>query len=259
MEPTSAAKRIATKQVLIIAHRGNSSEAPENTLPAFASAVKLGADMVELDYFHSADGVPVVFHDANLDRTTNAPIVFGKWKVTVQAMTLAELRKLDAGQWFDQRFAKTKIPTLEESLDEIQKGSVTLIEQKSGDAATCVKLLKRKHLVDEVVVQSFNIDFVRDCHKLCPQLTVAVLGNKRLPSRRLDELEKTGASVIVWDHRDLAKKEIEEIHKRGLKAWVYTVDDPQRARQLINAGIDGIITNRPELLIKLRDKMKNTP
>src|SRR5438132_958560 len=135
-EPTPAQKLIASPRLLVIAHRGNSSVAPENTLPAFHSALDAKADLVELDYYHSADGVPVVIHDEILDRTTNAEEVLGKSKLLVGELPLVELRKLDTGSWFGDKFAGAKLPLLAEALDLIQTRSVTLIERKGGDAAT---------------------------------------------------------------------------------------------------------------------------
>src|SRR3954465_14229572 len=109
-EPTPAQALIASPRVLVIAHRGNSSVAPENTLPAFQAALDVKADLIELDYYHSADGVPVVIHDQYLDRTTNAEDVFGQPKLLAGKLPLADLRKLDAGSWFDDKFAGAKLP-----------------------------------------------------------------------------------------------------------------------------------------------------
>jgi glycerophosphoryl diester phosphodiesterase len=253
MAPTPARKLVAENKVLIIAHRGNSSECPENTLPAFESAVKVGADLVELDYHHSADGVPIVVHDEILSRTTDADDLFGISEPLVCDFKQNELCRLDAGAWFDLKFAGTRLPTLEESLDAIQKGSVTLIERKGGDAATCVKLLEKKALLDRLVVQSFDWEYVRECRKLAPNLVLAALGSKPLNDKRLEMAAATGAQIIAWNHREIGRREIEKIHARGLKAWVYTVDDPARARALISGGIDGIITNVPAEMIRMRN------
>src|SRR6478672_4909351 len=94
MDPTPAQKLVSQPGPLVIAHRGDSVHAPENTLPSFASAVKLKADLVELDYYHSADGVPVVIHDNFLDRTTDAETVLGRPKMLVEETPLADLQKL---------------------------------------------------------------------------------------------------------------------------------------------------------------------
>lgn len=245
MEPTPAQKLVAGPGPLIVAHRGDSVHAPENTLPAFEAALNLRADLVELDYYHSADGVPVVTHDNFLDRTTDAELVFGRAKMLVAETPLADLRKLDAGSWFGSEFAGTKLPTLAEALDLIQLRSMTLIERKKGDAATCIRLLREKGLVESVVVQSFDWQFVRDCHKLEPTLVLAALGKEALTENRLAAAAETGASIIAWDHAKLNRSQIDAIHSRGLKAWAYTLDDPIRAKKLARAGIDAIITNAP--------------
>jgi glycerophosphoryl diester phosphodiesterase len=243
--PGLAAQQVAGPGILVIAHRGDSRVAPENTLPAFVSALKAGADLVELDYYHSADGVPVVCHDADLDRTTNATALWGGSNLKLTSKNVAELKQLDAGSWFGRRFAATRIPTLAEALDTIQAGSMTLVERKGGDPLTCIELLKQKKLLDRLVVQSFDWDYLAECHRLAPQLTMAALGNKKLDSAKLDQIAKTGASVVAWEDKNTDASTIAAIHARGWKAWVWTVDDPARIGQLVQAKIDGIITNRP--------------
>jgi glycerophosphoryl diester phosphodiesterase len=250
---TPAQKLIATPRVLITAHRGNSSVAPENTLPAFQSALDVQADLVELDYFHSADGVPIVIHDEILDRTTDAEDVLGKTKLVIGDLRLAELQKLDVGSWFDDKFVGTKLPTLVESLDLIQPRSVTLIERKAGDPQTLVRLLEEKKLIDQVVVQAFDWEFVADCRKLSPRLALGTLSGKPANLDQLRAAAATGADLIVWNHEKIGREQIAQIHQLGKKAWVYTVDDPHRAAQLIAYGIDGIITNKPEEMIGVRN------
>jgi glycerophosphoryl diester phosphodiesterase len=141
---------------LVIGHRGYSTVAPENTLPSFERTIAAGADLVELDYHHSHDGVPVVLHDSTLDRTTDATNRWGGKELKVSARTLAEMRGLQAGQWFHPSFPAVSLPMLSEALDVIQRGSVTLIERKAGDAATCVKLLRERDLINRVIVQAFQ-------------------------------------------------------------------------------------------------------
>lgn len=248
---STARQRVARQGVLIIAHRGDSKVAPENTLPAFASAVKAGADLVELDYYHSADGVPVVFHDKDLDRTTDARKLWHAKEIKIESKHLADLRRLDAGSWFDAKFAGTHIPTLHESLDVIQAGSMTLIERKQGDPATCVALLTQKKLLDRVVVQAFDWKFVAGCHRIAPQLVLCALGHKEFTPQRLDEIAATGATVVGWEDKHTDAAVIAAIHARTWKAWVWTVDDPLRAGELVQAGVDGIITNRPAEIRKV--------
>jgi len=251
-EPTPARKLVNAPGVLIIAHRGNSSVAPENTLPAFAKALAAKADLVELDYHHSADGVPFVLHDDNLDRTTNAQELLGKQKVLVVDLPAAELARLDAGLWYSDDFKGTKLPTLVEALTAIQSGSTTLIERKAGDAATLVKLLEREKLTEQVVVQAFDWEFVKECRKLSPTLTLCTLSSKAANDEQIQAAAATGADVIVWNHEKLRREQVGLIHRLGKKAWVYTIDDPQHAADFITAGIDGVITNKPATMIRVR-------
>ncbi|MCH8922713.1 MAG: hypothetical protein IIA67_06140 [Planctomycetes bacterium] len=248
---TPAEKLVTARRVLIIAHRGDSKAAPENTLPAFRSALRAGADLVELDYYHSSDGVPVVFHDKELDRTTDAVRRWGGRKIPLTSKSLAELRTLDAGRWFNPKFAGTKIPTLTRSIEVIQAGSVTLIERKGGNAKTCVALLAKHRWTEQLVVQAFDWDYLADCHRLAPKLVLGALGSKKITPAKLDQIEKCGASVVGWNYKDLRKSDIVEIHRRGLRVWVYTVDDPKVAQRLIESGVDGLITNVPGKMKKL--------
>lgn len=245
---SAAERKVQSGHVLVIAHRGDSKAAPENTLPAFESAVKVGADLVELDYVHTSDGVPLVIHDETLDRTTDADEKWQAKQIRVSTKSLAEMATLDAGSWFDPKFAGTKLPTLEEALDTIQKGSMTLIERKEGDAKTCIELLERKKLLGDVVVQAFDWKYLSDCHKLRPNLVLCALGQGALSPERLDAIQKTGAKAIGWQFLSLREESIKAIHERGLKVYAWTVDDPKAAERLIGWGVDGIITDLPAVM-----------
>jgi glycerophosphoryl diester phosphodiesterase len=252
-EPTPAQRLVLADRPLVIAHRGNSSVAPENTLPAFQAALDAKADIVELDYFHSSDGVPVVIHDEILDRTTDVEAVLGQTGLVVGNMSLADLQKLDAGAWFDDKFAGTRLPTLVQAIDLIQSSSVTLIERKAGDAKTLVRLLADKQLTEKVVVQSFDWSFVAECRNLAPTMALAALCGKPANEEQIRAAAATGADVIAWDHKKLGRPQIELIHNLGKKAWVYTVDEPQIATALVTAGINGIITNKPAEIAQVRN------
>jgi glycerophosphoryl diester phosphodiesterase len=252
-EPTPAQRLIASERVLVIAHRGDSSAAPENTLPAFQTALDAQADLVELDYHHSADGVPVVIHDEILDRLTNAEAIFGRTGLLVSSLPLSDLHRLDVGGWFDDRFAGTRLPTLSEALDLIQSRSFTVIERKGGDAQTLVRLLEQKQLTDRVVVLAFDWDFVAECRRLAPRLVLGALGAKPPSEAQLRAAATTGADLIVWDHQKIGRQQIKLIHDFGKKAWVYTLDDPHRATEFMAAGIGGIITNKPAEMLQVRN------
>lgn len=242
---TSAGRLVAKAEPLIIGHRGNSKFAPENTLPSFEQAVKLKADLVELDYYVCGDGRHVVFHDKDLDRCTNAPQILGQKKLLIHEAKFDDLRRLDAGMWFKPEFAGTKVPSLEEALDVIQAGSTTLIEHKGGSAEACLKLLEEKKLLDQVVVQSFDWKYLAELHRQNPHVVIAALGGKDLTAEKIAQAKETGAKIIGWDQRFIAKRDIDLAHREGLKIWVYTANEPARMRQLLEDGIDGIITDDP--------------
>lgn len=199
----------------------------------------------------------MVIHDAILDRTTDARKIWKRRRIKVSQKTAAEIQTLDAGSWFDAKFSGAKIPTLVEALDLIcGNGGVALIEQKSGDAKTLAKLLRERDWVNKVVVISFNWKFLRELHELEPSQILgalgppARLGNGRRPlhprrqlSSRLKDLAKTGVQIAVWN-RKVSKRSVQAAHERGVKVWIYTVDDAKSARQLLKRGVDAIITNR---------------
>lgn len=249
------------KRPLVIGHRGYPQFAPENTLPSFKLAMQAGADLVELDYYHSKDAQLIVMHDTTLDRTTDATNRWGGKKIPVESKTAAEIQSLDAGSWFDAQFAGTKAPLLNEALDLIQNGNVTLIERKEGDAATCVKLLKDRALINQVVVQAFDWQYLKNFHDLEPTQVLGALGPPKLladgskPGDRpkplnaewLDLVKASGVKVVVWN-QEVSKEAVQLAHARGLKVWVYTINDPELANKLLDMGVDGIITNNISLI-----------
>jgi len=235
---------------LIIAHRGLPIAAPENSLPSFAAALEHKPDFVELDYRHTSDGIPTVIHDDKLDRTTNSRGAFGAADVLIGTKTFTELRRLDAGSWFDSKFAGTKLASLSEAIDLVCPKTCLMIERKDGDAATLVKLLREKKVLDRVIVQAFDWDFITDVRKLEPDLPTGLLGKKQLDAEKLAKIREIEPRVIGWDYRDLHAAAIRAGHDAGVKVWSYTINDPTKARELVAAGLDGVITNHAD---KARD------
>lgn len=256
-----ALQLLDAKRPLVIAHRGYSQFAPENTLPSFKFALEAGADLVELDYYHSKDNVPILFHDTTLDRTSDATQRWNQIKIPVSSKTAAEIQSLDAGSWFHPMYADTRMPLLTEALDFIQAKGVTLIERKEGDAATCIKILRDRDLINKVVVQAFDWSYLRDFHHREPQQVLGALGPpklladgskppsipKTLSAQWLDELVKSGAKVVGWN-REVTKEAVDLAHKRGLKVWVYTINDAELANKMLDMGVDGIITDNTSLI-----------
>ncbi|HOY57062.1 MAG TPA: glycerophosphodiester phosphodiesterase family protein [Verrucomicrobiota bacterium] len=255
-----AARLIAQPGPLVIAHRGFSQQAPENTLPAFRLALAARADLIELDYYHAQDGVPVVIHDGTLDRTTDATNRWGGKGIAVTSRNASELTSLDAGRWFSPAYAGTRLPTLVESIETIQAGGVTLIERKGGDAPALARLLRERGWINDLVVQSFDWGFVRDARRAAPDLVLGALGppssrngrkladqEKVLGPEFIADIEQLGAQLVVWN-RQVTADAIAHAHQRGLRVWVYTINDPNEAAQIVRLGVDGIITDNPAVI-----------
>jgi len=257
------AKVLAGGRPLIIGHRGYSLFAPENTLSSFDLAIAAGVDLVELDCHQSKDGILIVIHDSNLNRTTDAR---GRWKQrlnNVNSRTAAEIQELDAGRWFDPKFSGLQVPTLAQALERIARRSIALIECKSGEPHNLVQLLREKRVVHKVIVQSFDWAFLRSVHVLEPELVLGALGPpkklvngrkpraifRRLNATWLKELQKTGASIGVWNQQ-LSRKAIQLARRQKIEVWVYTVNNPRRASRLLRLGVTGLITDNPSLIWK---------
>jgi glycerophosphoryl diester phosphodiesterase len=253
----SAHQVIAKPGPFLIAHRGYSQLAPENTLPAFELALAAGAKLVEMDCRETKDGVPIVIHDAEVDRTTDARKRWRKKHIRVESRTLAEIKTLDAGSWFGPSYSGARVPLLSEALDIICPTAIALIERKSGSAANGIKLLAENGWADRTLILAFDWNYLREFHEQAPGQMLAVLGpphrlpNGRRPlriSRTLNRrwvtyAQKTGAKVIVWN-RHVSKAAIQFAHEREFKVFIYTVDNVRLAKELLAKGVDGVITNR---------------
>jgi glycerophosphoryl diester phosphodiesterase len=241
--------------VLVIAHRGFSGGAPENTLAAFKKAIDLGVDMIELDVLLSKDGQIVVIHDDTLNRTTN-----GKGRVT--DYTLDELKQLDAGSWFETQFSGEKIPTLKEVL-ELTRGQMLLnIELKKGDLGryTMMDLADRSlqeveevGMLNQVVFASFDPSAIDRILEKNPQIPVALIYNQSWTFPH----EVTGGrsiSVLSCSGKVLTETNISKAHQRGMKVIAWTLNTEEHMQHFLNMGVDGIVTDYPDRLIKILQK-----
>ncbi len=229
----------------VIAHRGYSAVAPENTLAAFAAAVSAGARAVEFDIQETAEKVPVVFHDYRLDRTTDG-------RGRINETPLDDLRALDAGGWFDHRFAGERIPTLEQALTALRGRADSLyIEFKAGLSeaaiATSARLLEDSELASIATIISFDwwaLHLVR-AHAPGQRIGFLVHTGDEFDGAVLRAAEVGNAIVdchfpiLLDDPRRAAFA-----RSAGVGIAVYTVDDPTTARALADLGIDGITTNQ---------------
>lgn len=242
--------RIAKGRAIVIAHRGDSGACPENTVVAFASAMEVGADVVELDYYESKDGVLVCVHDETLDRTTDSESTFGK-KATVAALTAAELSTLDAGTWKDERFAGTKIPRLDEVLDEFGRQTILMIEHKQGEPERIVALLRGKGLVEGVLLQSFDWEFLAAVKRLEPRIALGALGDGTISSEVEQRLAALAPAFVHWKAKDLDVASLRAISRSKRPLFVYTVNDVLTMAGAASLGVDGVTTDFPARLLEL--------
>jgi glycerophosphoryl diester phosphodiesterase len=234
---------------LNFAHRGASHEAPENTLAAFLLALELEADGIELDVQLSRDGEVVVIHDFVLETTTDGHGL-------VKDRSLAELRELDAGSWYDPAFAGQSIPTLQEVIEVVGHRLLLNIELKTagvrdeGLPRAVVRLVEENHLLDRTIISSFNPLALRRVRQLNPWIPIGLLNAPDVPLllRRSWPRRLLNPEALHPHHSMIDKEYVPRAREKGYRIHTWTVDDPGRMWQLVRLGVDLIITNRPDLL-----------
>lgn len=239
----------AAGRPLVVGHRGASGYAPENTLASFELALEQGADVVELDVHLSRDGEVVVIHDERLDRTTDGSGL-------VAEHSLAELRRLDAGARFDPRFAGQRIPTLDEVLAWAVGRTRLAIEIKTGPLAYAgieartVELLGRHRMRERALVIAFDHHVLRRVRALDAGVATGVLYHCR-PVDPLPLARAVGAQVLEPHWGFVAAEDVEAAHAAGLLVSTWATSEPAALRRLVAAGVDGIATNHPDVLVGL--------
>lgn len=230
---------------VIIAHRGDSAAAPENTMPAFISTTSAGAEYFEIDVRMSKDGIPVVIHDKTVDRTTDGSGV-------VAQMTIDELRTLDAGAWFSDSFADTRIPTLDEVLAHVSdSGTDVVIEYKGTWTRSAIKatvdMIRTAGLEGNVITQSFSKKTVANISDVAPGLPVGWL-TETIDASIVSKAQRIGADAV--NPSRATAHSVELAHRAGLGVFVWTHDADPEWETLTAIGVDGIITNRPGPLLE---------
>jgi len=232
---------------LVIAHRGASAYAPENTLAAFRKAADMGFDLIENDVRISSDGVIVVSHDKSLDRCTEGT---GE----ISDLTLAEIKAPSAGAWFGPEYAEEKIPTLQEALEAIPGNAGYCIELKvSGIAEKVVRLVEEAGQVERTVIFAFdgaNGAAVKEANPRLPFLYLVAAQPEdriaRIPDFVANALD-FHADMIGVNQGGLSPELVKASKRRGIRVWVWTVDDFERAKECVLMGVDGIISNKPDV------------
>ncbi|MBI1746266.1 MAG: glycerophosphodiester phosphodiesterase [Acidobacteria bacterium] len=251
-----------TGRPLLIAHRGASAEAPENTLAAFQGALDIGVDFIELDLHQTCDGEIVVIHDDRVDRTTDG-------RGLVSEMSLRDLRRLDAGGWFDRQntsapnrcFAGERIPTLQEVIDLVRPtGTQLYLEIKSphGPAVAIeeklVELLAQNQFGARVVIESFDLTKLTGVTRCNPRLKTCALFEPTA-SAPWQAAKAVGAHEIAPFWALASSQLIAASHENHLKVMVWTVDDATDMLEMIRRGVDGIFTNIPTRLKQILDNL----
>ncbi|MFW6153809.1 MAG: glycerophosphodiester phosphodiesterase [Planctomycetota bacterium] len=233
------------RPILIEAHRGDSSNAPENTLAAFERAVALGVPSIELDVHAARDGTLMVIHDDTVDRTTNGT-------GAVADLSCEELGRLDAGAWFSAAYAGQRPPTLLDVLRVVAPAATRLnVEVKAsprGDAvaASLVRLLRQVSKQHEYVVSSFDLACLLEVRRLDDGITLALLGT--MPDI-LPLAEKHTLPWIHCHHKSVTAEGVRRAHDRGIAVNVWTVNDPATLGAWRRLGIDKLCTNRPAAML----------
>lgn len=231
---------------LILGHRGARAYAPMNTLPAFDLARQQGADGIELDVWLSKDGVPVILHDEHVDETTDGT-------GSICGMTLAEIERLDAGRWYGEAYAGTRIPTLQAVFARYPGWLINVEVKAAGDGehdttdgveAAVAALIRQHDRAAYTIVSSFSLQVLRRFRALMPQVPIGYLYYDRLPA--LDDPFICACEYLhPWEGL-LTPAYLEQLAGWPINTW--TVNAPERARELAELGVHSLITDVPDVL-----------
>lgn len=237
--------------MLAIAHRGASGYAPENTLAAFRRAVAQGATFIETDLHLTRDAHFIAVHDETVDRTTNG-------QGHVHQMTLAEIRRLDAGSWFASEFMSERIPTLDDILEFSRKNDVVFyLELKPngfwGGEHALISALRNATEIARSVIISFDPAILSSLRKIEPTLMTGLLHDGSIDNPFEKALE-IGARQLVVRGDLVTPHVIQQARKQDLQVVCWTVNSPAHMRMLVSAGVDGIMTDYPDRLLAVLKK-----
>lgn len=251
------------QKIANVAHRGASGYAPEHTIPSYELGQQLKGDYIEIDLQMTKDGQLIAMHDETVDRTTNG-------SGAVKDMTLAEIKKLDAGSWFNEKYpqyAKSsyvglKVPTLEEILKTFGPHANYYIETKApevypGMEEKLLKILNKYHLArphartGKVIIQSFSKESLLKIHKLTPHIPLVQLLSYDSPAtisvKEINEIKKYAIGVGPnFDQLDRAY--VQKVRKAGLIIHPYTVNEKADMKRLLEWGVNGMFSNFPDRL-----------
>lgn len=245
---------------LVIAHRGASGLAPENTLSAFQKALEIGVDRIEMDLRQTLDGEVVVLHDKTIVRTTNG------WG-SVRKLPLTKVKKYSAGSWFHHSFSNEKVPTFREVLELVDGKATLLLEVKDGSPyhhgieKRIIELVNEYNANEWCIVQSFNDrilgnfrklpEFHADMQKLFEAFipVAPFYGGSKFSYKRLRRYDF--AKEVNINRRYVTPRVVRKVHAMGKKVNVWTVNESEDLAKFVKWGVDGIITDFPDRLRRL--------
>ena len=238
---------LSERPITIFAHRGAAAEAPENTLAASRRAGAMRTDFVELDVQETGDGVVVVVHDSDLMKVGGSPLKI--WEGTAE-----QLRAVDIGSVFDPRFKDERVPTLAEALAACKGVSRVDIELKDYGhdghlEESVVALVTAAGMEADIVKMSLSRDMVAKMKRLRPGWTSGLL-----TAKALGDLSGVPADFLAVEKAMATRRFIRAAHRAGKPVYVWTVDDPARMIRMIGLGVDGLITNRPDVARAVCDR-----
>jgi glycerophosphoryl diester phosphodiesterase len=243
------ALRTPGEPAFIAGHRGDRAHFPENTLPALQGVLDSDFDFVETDIQLTADGVPVLMHDLDVDRTTNG-------SGYVADLTLAELKTLDAGSWYAPEFAAVQVPTLDEFLAIFQHSKKKAMLELKGiwtpdQVRTVTALVYARGVQNRVIFEAFDFVTLEALQEAAP-LFPRVLIQRYLPSDPVALANRFGAIALLTSPASLESDPtaIEKIHEAGLGIVLYTLNKKESWSEALTLGVDGIITDKPSSLDK---------
>lgn len=234
----------------VVAHRGASGVAPENTLASFQIAIQSGAHFIETDIQVTSDGVPIVFHDKGLSRTTNGSGFANR-------LTYNELKKFDSGFWFGKEYEGERIPSLEELL-QFADGKILLnIELKNLGTSpehsikSIFNLVQKYDFVDKVVFSSFYYNQLKISKEIYPNIPIAPIKIPKDNTKPSDLKKILNCEGFVCGIDEISEKIVQDAHQSGLFVGVYSIDTEEHLQQVINLGVKAIVTNFPKEIINL--------
>ncbi|MFA6693392.1 MAG: glycerophosphodiester phosphodiesterase family protein, partial [Bacillota bacterium] len=236
----------------VVAHRGNSSVAPENTLAAIQSAIDVGADMVEIDVYATKDGEIVLLHDGTLDRTTNG-------RGSVQNFTLAQLKELDAGSWKNARYAGEKIPTLQEALLLAKDQIRVVIELKTvGQELKVRDIVEELGMKGQVAVISFHTAAIRTFRQIASDIPAAILIGSANSYADIERIAKSAnTNILDLAHSLVDKESAVYFIERGYSIWAWTVNNEAIMERMAECGVTVLTTDVPVTALKTLRTVKD--